>query len=179
MKQLKQLTMLSGLCFLLTQSLAEAQPPGRQGQRGSQAQGMRGGGQGQGRGQRQGQRGGGSAAGGQKQGQGRPGQSGGQSGSQGSGRGQRDPGRADAAFAKQIMTLDENKDGKIVRAELPEHMHKAFNLADADKNHSLNSAELLVLAGEFRRDRLAPKDQRSDVKNQPVGPNGRPGGQAR
>lgn len=176
MKLLIRLTMLCGLCFLLPHSFAEAQPPGRPGQRGGQGQGqgMRGGGQGQGqgRGGGQGQRGGGSGAGGR-------GQGGGQGSGQGGERGQRDPARADAAFAKQILTLDENKDGKIIQAELPEHMHKAFALADADKNHSLNPAELLVLAGEFRRDRLPPRDQKSDVKNRPVGPNGRPGGQTR
>lgn len=67
-----------------------------------------------------------------------------------------DPAQADAAFAAQVKTLDANGDGLIALDELPEHMHEAFEIADADKNGSLNEAELLVLASQFRRNKLNP-----------------------
>ncbi len=75
-----------------------------------------------------------------------------------------DPAQADAAFAAQVKTLDKNNDGLISRDELPAHMHAAFAIADADKNGSLNDAELLVLASKFRRNQLNP-DGEQEVRN--------------
>lgn len=88
-------------------------------------------------------RGGNSAAGG-----GRPG---------GGGRGG-DPAQADASFAAQVMAFDENKDGALSQSELPEHMHKAFSIADANRDSFLDQAERLVLASQFRRNMLNPSD---------------------
>jgi Ca2+-binding EF-hand superfamily protein len=78
-----------------------------------------------------------------------------------------DPAQADAAFADQVKSLDQNRDGKISIAELPEHMHNAFQIADADKNQSLDPEELLVLASQFRRNRLNPNAD-AKIKNAPV-----------
>ena len=78
-----------------------------------------------------------------------------------------DPAQADAAFVDQIMSLDANEDGLMTIAELPEHMHEAFEIADADKNESLNEEELLVLAAQFRRNKLNP-DAEQEIKNAPT-----------
>ena len=101
-----------------------------------------------------------------RQGQGRPGQGGpgqggpgqGGPGGGGPGGGGGRGGNQDAAFAAQVMSLDENADGVISLAELPEHMHKAFAIADKDKNNALNQSELLVFAAQFRRDRISPNE---------------------
>lgn len=90
-----------------------------------------------------------------------------------------DPAQADAAFAEQVMSLDANKDGLIALTELPDHMHKAFEIADADKNGSLDEKELLVLAAQFRRNKLNPDDGQ-EVKNTPTqGRGATQGGSAR
>ncbi|QDT05055.1 EF hand [Rubripirellula lacrimiformis] len=86
-----------------------------------------------------------------------PPESGRPGGGGGGGRGG-DPAQADAAFAKEIMSFDEDKDGLLSQAELPEHMHKAFAVADANRDGSLDPAELLVLASQFRRNQLNPAD---------------------
>ncbi|EMI53209.1 EF-hand domain-containing protein [Rhodopirellula sallentina] len=78
-----------------------------------------------------------------------------------------DPSRADASFAAQLLSLDTDADGLIANAELPEHMHDAFGVADADKNGSLDEDELLVLASQFRRNQLNP-DNDQEVKNAPT-----------
>ncbi len=67
-----------------------------------------------------------------------------------------DPAQADAAFAKDIMSFDENKDGSLSKSELPEHMHNAFEIADANKDGVLDDEERLVLASQFRRNKLNP-----------------------
>ena len=97
-----------------------------------------------------GQRGSGGAreqAGGSRPGSSRP---------SGGGRGG-DPAQADASFASQVKGLDSNSDGMIALDELPGHMHPAFEIADADKNGLLNEKELLVLASQFRRNKLNPE----------------------
>lgn len=129
-------------------------------------QGGPGGGQ-QMRGQ-QGQRGG---PGGGGQGSRNAGGSGGR-GPGGGGRGG-DPAQADAAFAAQIMSLDANKDGLMTLAELPGHMNEAFEIADADKDGSLNETELLVLASQFRRNKLNPNADQ-EMKNAPTQQGRRP-----
>ncbi|QDV84756.1 EF-hand domain-containing protein [Planctomycetes bacterium TBK1r] len=86
-------------------------------------------------------------------GPGRPGAGGRPAG--GGGRGG-DPAQADTAFAEQIMAFDENKDGSLDKSELPEHMHQAFAIADANQDGSLDEAERLVLASQFRRNKLNP-----------------------
>lgn len=98
-----------------------------------------------------GPRGGRQAAGGGPAGGGRPTGGGGGGGGRGG-----DPAKDDAAFAKDMMSFDENKDGSLSQAELPEHMHKAFAIADANKDGALNEAERLVLASQFRRNNLNP-----------------------
>ncbi|WP_146395471.1 hypothetical protein [Planctomycetes bacterium CA13] len=99
--------------------------------------------------------GGGPAAGGPPGG-GRPGGGGNGGGGNGGGGRGGDPAQVDAAFAKDIMSFDENKDGSLGKSELPEHMHKAFAIADANKDGSLDQAERLVLASQFRRNQLNP-----------------------
>ena len=63
---------------------------------------------------------------------------------------------ADTQFANQLMELDMNGDGSLVRAELPEHMRVAFDIADVDGNGSVNVAERVTLASKFRRNLLNP-----------------------
>ena len=63
---------------------------------------------------------------------------------------------ADTQFANQLMELDMNGDGSLVRAELPEHMRVAFDIADVDGNGSVNVAERVTLAFKFRRNLLNP-----------------------
>ena len=77
-------------------------------------------------------------------------------------------GKSDTAFADQIKTLDQNGDGLSI-TELPEHMHNAFQIADADKSQFLDNQELLVLASQFRRNRLNP-EANAQMKNAPVQP---------
>ena len=89
-----------------------------------------------------------------------------QQGRSGGGRGD-NPAQGDAAFAAQVRTLDANKDGLMTLGELPGHMHNAFEIADADKNGSLNEKELLVLASQFRRGSLNP-DADQEMKNAPT-----------
>ena len=67
-----------------------------------------------------------------------------------------DPAKADAEFAKEVMTFDENADGRLAMSELPEHMHAAFNKADVNRDGSLDQAERLILASQFRRNALNP-----------------------
>ncbi|TWT64874.1 EF-hand domain-containing protein [Allorhodopirellula solitaria] len=98
---------------------------------------------------------GGGAGGGARGGGGVGGRPGGGGG--GGGRGG-DPAQEDAAFAEQLMSFDENQDGMLAKSELPEHMHKAFAIADADKNGMLDEAERLALAKQFRRNQLNPTD---------------------
>ena len=134
---------------------------GRPGQQGSASQGPQSGRQGQGNrsgGGQQGARSGGAQQGGRTGG----GQQGGRSG----GGGRRG---GDAQFAQQIMELDANKDNLISSDEIPPHMRAAFKLADADKNASLDEDEILVLASEFRRNKLSPADQNTEMKNRPTG----------
>ncbi|TWU59266.1 EF hand [Rubripirellula tenax] len=128
----------------------DSQGEGRGGPRGAMQGGQPGGG-----------RPGGGPVGGGAPGGGRPGGD-----AAGGGRGG-DPAQADAAFAKDIMSFDENKDGMLGKSELPEHMHQAFDIADADKNGSLNEKELLVLASQFRRGSLSP-DAEQEIKNAPT-----------
>tara|TARA_R110002049_G_scaffold72490_7_gene187548 strand:- start:127260 stop:129368 length:2109 start_codon:yes stop_codon:yes gene_type:complete len=107
-------------------------------------------------------------------GSGGPGRPAGVGRSAGGGRGG-DPAQADAAFAEQIMSFDENKDGSLQKSELPEHMHKAFVIADADQDGSLEPAEQLVLASQFRRNQLNPSDEAP--VNMPAQAGSRVGGQ--
>ena len=88
-------------------------------------------------------------------------------GRQGGGRGG-DPAKADSDFARQLMTLDSNGNGVIELVELPDHMHDAFQIADADNSESLNEKELLALASKFRRNELNP-DQTQQRQNEPTG----------
>ena len=62
----------------------------------------------------------------------------------------------DTQFANQLMELDVNGDGSLMRAELPEHMRVAFDQADADGNGSVDAAERATLASKFRRNQLNP-----------------------
>ncbi|TWU09801.1 EF-hand domain-containing protein [Allorhodopirellula heiligendammensis] len=131
----------------------ELRPAGPRGQQGRQERGRAQTGQSQ-RGGRlggAGRPGGGPAVGGPEVGGplggGRPGAGGDRDG---------DPAQADAAFASDILTFDENRDGALDRSELPEHMHKAFETADANNNGALDDAERLVLASQFRRNKLNP-----------------------
>ena len=127
--------------------------------------------------QNRGQRGGSGAGGapgargaGPRRGPGGPGAGGGPgNGRPGGGGG--NPAQADAAFAAQVLTLDANQDTLIQKSELPDHMHKAFLLADADKSGALDKEELLVLAAEFRRNKLNPEG--GERVNAPT--QGRPG----
>lgn len=132
------------------------------------------------RGQFGGGRGQAQQGGGRGQAQGRPQQQGGPGGrgQQGGGRGQQgggqgggrrgDPAQADARFAAQISELDANRDNLISQSEIPQHMHDAFAIADADKSGGLDKKELLVLAGEFRRNRLSPDGEAVEMKNRPT-----------
>ncbi|WP_442508530.1 hypothetical protein SH528x_000055 [Novipirellula sp. SH528] len=111
--------------------------------------------------------------------QGGPGQQGpgarGQGGPDGGGGGRGgDSAQSDEAFANQVLAFDANKDGLLSQAELPEHMHHAFALADADKNGTLDQAERLVLASQFRRNKLQPGSENLEMKNRPT--QGRRGG---
>ncbi|XZE56370.1 hypothetical protein SH139x_002478 [Planctomycetaceae bacterium SH139] len=128
------------------------------------AQGRPGGGPGSGQ-QMQGQRGQRGGPGGARQGSGNAGGFGGRGPGSG-GRGG-DPAQGDAAFAAQVLTLDANKDGLMTLDELPGHMHEAFEIADADKNGSLNEKEMLTLASQFRRGSLNP-DADQEMKNPPT-----------
>ncbi|WP_261367249.1 EF-hand domain-containing protein [Aporhodopirellula aestuarii] len=130
---------------LTAEELRPAGPGGQQGRQGGA--GMQGG-----PGQRGGRQGtGGRPSGGGTQEGGRPGGGGGGGGDRGG-----DPAQADAAFAKDMMSFDENRDGALGEAELPEHMHKAFAIADANKDGLLDEEERLVLASQFRRNKLNP-----------------------
>ncbi|TWU23503.1 EF hand [Novipirellula galeiformis] len=114
------------------------QQPNRQGQsRGGPRGAMQGGGR----------PGGGGPSGGGPSGGERPGGGGGRGG---------DPAQADAEFAEQLMAFDEDQDGSLDKSELPEHMQKAFAIADANKDGKLDRAERLVLASQFRRNQLNP-----------------------
>ena len=115
-------------------SAEEVRPQGGRGQRGGQGQ------RGQGGRQRQRGQGGGQIPAGQEAvPQSRRGGAGG-----------------DAQFASQLLELDMNGDGSLVRAELPEHMRVAFDIADVDGNGSVNAAERVTLASKFRRNLLNP-----------------------
>lgn len=110
---------------------------------------------------------GGRGQGGQRGGKGQRGQ-GGRQGQRGQGGGQIPAGQeavpqsrrggagGDMQFASQLMELDMNGDGSLVRVELPEHMRVAFDIADADGNGSVNAAERVTLASKFRRNLLNP-----------------------
>ena len=115
-------------------SAEEVRPQGGRGQRGGQGQ--------RGQGGRQGQRG----------------QGGGQipAGQEAVPQSRRGGAGGDAQFASQLLELDMNGDGSLVRAELPEHMRVAFDIADADGNGSVNAAERVTLASKFRRNLLNP-----------------------
>lgn len=128
------------------------------------AQGRPGGGPGGGQ-QMQGQQGQRGGPSGGARGSGNAGGPGGR-GPGGGGRGG-DPAQEDAAFAAQVMSLDANRDGLMILEELPGHMHEGFEIADADKNGSLNEKELLVLASQFRRNKLNP-GAGQEMKNTPT-----------
>ncbi|QDS96019.1 EF hand [Roseimaritima multifibrata] len=96
----------------------------------------------------------------------RPGQDSGPGQGQRPGRG--DSAQTDAAFAKDLLEFDENKDNLIGLDELPIHMHEAFEIADANKDRSLDQAERLVLAAQFRRNRLNPEGEAVERKNAPT-----------
>ena len=115
-------------------SAEEVRPQGGRGQRGGQGQ--------RGQGGRRGQRG----------------QGGGQipAGQEAVPQSRRGGAGGDAQFASQLLELDMNGDGSLVRAELPEHMRVAFDIADADGNGSVNAAERVTLASKFRRNLLNP-----------------------
>lgn len=145
-------------------------PNGRPGQPGGAGQrdgGQRDGGQGRGQGPtRGGQRPSGQGPGGQGpsgQGPSRQGRGG-------------DPAQADTAFANQVLAFDADKDGLLSQAELPEHMHRAFAIADADKSGKLDEAERLTLASQFRRNLLQPGGENLEMKNRPT-QGRRPGGE--
>ena len=69
-----------------------------------------------------------------------------------------------------MIELDENKDSFLSREELPDHMQAAFQKADQDKNGKLDESERLLLAAEFRRNKLRPDGSEPEVKNAPVRP---------
>ncbi|KLU06729.1 RNA-binding protein [Rhodopirellula islandica] len=139
-------------------TVEEFRPSGAGGQSDRQGQG-RGGPRGAMQG---GQPGGGRSAGGLGGGPGGGGPGGGGPGGGGPGGGGGgrggDPAQANAAFAEQLMDFDDDKDGLLSKSELPEHMHKAFSVADADQDGSLDSSERLVLASQFQRNQLNPTD---------------------
>ncbi|WP_236621945.1 hypothetical protein [Novipirellula maiorica] len=120
-------------------------------------------------GQRGGERGGAGGSGGRSAGMGQRGGQGGGAGGRGG-----DSAQSDEAFANQILAFDVNTDGLLSQAELPEHMHDAFVIADADKNGTLDQSERLVLASQFRRNRLQPGSENLEMKNRPT--QGRRGG---
>ena len=126
------------------------------------------GGRGQGRGGAEGQRG---------RGQGQRGEGGGKG--PGGGKGKRpqegDPaadqsrrGGAgnDTQFANQLMELDMDGDGILVRSELPEHMQVAFDEVDTNKDGVASAEERVLLASKFRRNQLNPNGD--TVKNAPT-----------
>lgn len=84
------------------------------------------------------------------------------------------PAQGDTEFASQLLLLDENNDKMISRDELPDHMQAAFLIADDDKSGSLDQAEQLKLAAEFRRNRLRPGDDNLEMKNPPAKQGRRP-----
>tara|TARA_R110002073_G_scaffold43606_5_gene121607 strand:+ start:3707 stop:4519 length:813 start_codon:yes stop_codon:yes gene_type:complete len=127
-------------------------------------------------GQRGGERGGAGGPGGRQGGPGQQGPGGrGQGEPEGGGGGRGgDPAQSDTAFANQVLAFDVNSDGLLSLSELPEHMHDAFAIADADKNGTLDHSERLVLASQFRRNRLQPGSENLEMKNRPT--QGRRGG---
>ncbi|WP_345684373.1 hypothetical protein [Novipirellula caenicola] len=126
-------------------------------------------------GQRGGERGGAGGPGGRQGGPGQQGPGGrGQGGPDGGGGRGGDSAQGDEAFANQILAFDVNTDGLLSLSELPEHMHDAFAIADADKNGTLDQRERLVLASQFRRNRLQPGSENLEMKNRPT--QGRRGG---
>ena len=72
----------------------------------------------------------------------------------------------DTQFANQLMELDMNGDGSLVRAELPEHMQVAFDQVDANADGMASADERLALASKFRRNQLNPNGD--TVKNAPT-----------
>lgn len=135
---------------------AGGQRGGQGGQRGGQG-GMQGGGQG---GMQGGPRGG--------QGGMQGGPRGGARGPGGGNANRGNPQQADASFAKQLMELDENGDQQLVIAEVPQHMHAAFQLADQDHNNRVDSTEIETMAAQFRRNRLNPDGENEPRVNQPT-----------
>lgn len=85
------------------------------------------------------------------------------------GPGARGGGNSDAAFAQELLTLDDDKDGMIQLSELPEHMHKAFAIADANQDGSLDDKERLSLAQQFRRNELIPRGESKGRVDEPKG----------
>ena len=84
-------------------------------------------------------------------------------------RGGRDSSRGDAGFADQLAELDLDKDGQLTANEVLPHMQDAFKVADADLDGKLNTDEQLVLAQQFRRDRLPPPSKQGlERKNSPT-----------
>ncbi|EMI47040.1 secreted protein [Rhodopirellula sp. SWK7] len=136
-------------------TIDELRPGGAGGPQGRQSMGRGQGGQRQQSGrQGAGGRSSGRPSGGGLSGSGRPGGG----GAGGGGRGG-DPAQADSSFAKDLMSFDENKDGLLEMSELPEHMHKAFAIADGNRDRVLDEAERLVLASQFRRNKLNPNSE--------------------
>ena len=72
----------------------------------------------------------------------------------------------DTQFATQLMELDINGDGNLVRAELPEHMQLAFDEVDVNEDGIASAEERVMLASKFRRNRLNPNGD--TMKNVPT-----------
>ena len=53
------------------------------------------------------------------------------------------------SFADRIMGFDENKDGKIVKSELPERMANIMNTADSNGDGALSKAEIEAMGQRF------------------------------
>ena len=74
--------------------------------------------------------------------------------------------RGDTQFASQLMELDVDGDGTLVRSELPEHMQVAFDKVDVNADGIASADERLALASKFRRNQLNPNGD--TVKNAPT-----------
>ena len=72
----------------------------------------------------------------------------------------------DTQFANQLMELDIDGDGTLVRSELPEHMQVAFDEVDGNEDGIVSADERVLLATKFRRNKLNPNGD--TVKNAPT-----------
>ena len=149
-------------------SAEELRPEGGRGGRGQGPRGEGGGGQGpRGEGGGRGPRGEGGGPRGEGGGKGPRGEGGGKGKRPQQDEQSRRGGRGgDAQFANQLMELDIDGDGTLVRSELPEHMQVAFDEVDANADGVASDEERVMLAAKFRRNQLNPNGD--TMKNAPT-----------